>query len=137
MPKVYTGKVVIPGNKIDEYIKMLMEAEKEREPFVRYASELNQAFVEHLFREGYSGRTVDKHSSIVHWFIDFLARHTDVWKFEEVTIGIANTHFKKWFGGKIVCSYTQDDVRVALTKFFKFLAEEKGIVNEKVLKGLR
>ncbi len=33
MAKVYTGKVMIPGDKIEEYFKIMAEAEKKREPF--------------------------------------------------------------------------------------------------------
>jgi hypothetical protein len=34
MPKVFTGKVIIPGDKIDEYLEMLEKAEEKRKPFV-------------------------------------------------------------------------------------------------------
>lgn len=137
MVKVYTGKVVIPGDMLEEYIKALQKAEKERAPFVRYANRLNNEFVKYLFRNGFSKKTVTKHSSIVGTFIDFLAHQTDVWKFEDVTKGIVNTHFKLWYRRKVWSNYTPDDLRVALKKFFVFLAEEKCIVNERVLKGLR
>jgi len=40
MAKVYTGKVAIPGDKIQEYLKLLEEAEKEREPFRRQLVQL-------------------------------------------------------------------------------------------------
>jgi hypothetical protein len=33
MTKVYTGKVMIPGDKIQEYFKIMAEAEKQRETF--------------------------------------------------------------------------------------------------------
>jgi len=32
MPQVFTGKVIIPGDKINEYFKIMEQAEKEREP---------------------------------------------------------------------------------------------------------
>ena len=35
MAKVYTGKVAIPGDKIEEYFRLVEEAEKKREPFCR------------------------------------------------------------------------------------------------------
>ena len=33
MAKVYNGKVMIPGDKIEQYLKIMAEAEKKREPF--------------------------------------------------------------------------------------------------------
>jgi len=42
MAKVYTGKVIIPGDKIEEYFKIMTEAEKQREPFRQYLLGLNQ-----------------------------------------------------------------------------------------------
>jgi hypothetical protein len=32
MAKVYTGRVTIPGDKIDEYFALMKQAEQEREP---------------------------------------------------------------------------------------------------------
>jgi hypothetical protein len=36
MAKVYTGKVMIPGDKLDEYFQILKETEEKREPFRKY-----------------------------------------------------------------------------------------------------
>ena len=44
MPKVYMGKVVIPGDQIEAYFKALAEAEKAREPFRNHLQGLNQDF---------------------------------------------------------------------------------------------
>jgi len=33
MAKVYNGRVMIPGDKIEQYLKIMAEAEKKREPF--------------------------------------------------------------------------------------------------------
>jgi hypothetical protein len=49
---------------------------------------------------------------------------------------MVNTHFKQWWKRKVWDSTTPDQLKVALKKFFTFLAAEKGIVNEKVLKAL-
>jgi FAD/FMN-containing dehydrogenase len=59
MPKVFTGKVVIPAEHLDEYLEALARAEKEREPFRAYLTTLLGEFVEHL-AERYSDRTVNK-----------------------------------------------------------------------------
>lgn len=137
MARVFQGKVMIPGDKLEEYFKFLKEAEKAREPFVNYLESLNGEFAEHLITKGMSKRTAGKHASTIDLFIDFLARYTDVEKIEDITRGIANTHFKKWYRRKVWGSYNPDDLRTALRKFFAFLKEEKNINNRLVLKSLR
>jgi hypothetical protein len=45
---------------------------------------------------------------------------------------IANSYFRKWYMSKIGdCS--ESELKSAIKKFFQFLAEKKGIRNEKVL----
>lgn len=136
MAKVYTGKVIIPGDKIDEFFKVMQEAEEKREPFRQSLLSLNQEFY-HFLQAKYSERTARKHASIVELFIDFICRQTDVERIEEITRGMVNTHFKKWWKRKVWDSTTPDELRVALKKFFVFLSEEKNIVNEKALKALQ
>ncbi|MBW2030863.1 MAG: hypothetical protein JRH06_11400 [Deltaproteobacteria bacterium] len=136
MAKVYTGKVMIPGDKIEEYFKIMAEAEKQREPFRQNLLQLNQEFYEYL-QSKFSHRTALKHSSIVDLFVEFICRQTDVEKIEDITRGMVNTHFKNWWRRKVWDSTRPDELRVALRKFFVFLAEEKGIVNEKALKALQ
>jgi len=135
MAKVYTGKVIIPGDKIEEYFKIMAEAEKQREPFRQYLLGLNQEFRESL-QSKFSARTARQHSSIVELFVDFICRQTDAEQIEDITRGMVNTHFKNWWRRKVWDSTTPDQLRVALRKFFVFLGEEKGIVNEKALKAL-
>ena len=135
MAKVYTGKVAIPGDKVEEYFRLMEEAEKLREPFRRQLAELNAAFYEHLLAK-YSERTARKHSTIIDLFIEFICRQTDVEHIEEITQGMVNTHFRQWWKRKVLDSTTPDQLRVALKKVFTFLATDKGIVNEKALKGL-
>ena len=136
MAKVYTGKVMIPGDKLDEYFKLLKEAEEKREPFRQYMLSLNQEFEDYLSSR-FSERTVRKHTSIVSLFIDFICKQTDVESLEEITRGMVNTHFKKWWKRKVWDSTTPNELRVALKKFFQFLASEKQIENEKAMKGLQ
>lgn len=136
MAKVFTGRVMIPGDKIEEYFKIMAESEKEREPFRQHLLGLNQEFRESLHSK-FSTRTARQHSSVVELFADFICRQTDVQKIEDITKGMVNTHFKNWWKRKVWDSTTPDQLRVALRKFFVFLAEEKGIVNEKALKALR
>jgi site-specific recombinase XerD len=135
MAKVYTGKVMIPGDKIEEYIRIMAEAENQRKPFRQYVLGLNEEFYEFL-QSKFSQRTARKHSSIVELFVDFICRQTDVEKIEDITRGMVNIHFKNWWKRKVWDSTTPDELRVALRKFFVFLAEKKGITNEKALKAL-
>ena len=48
MAKVFTGKVIIPGDKIDEYFALLKEAENRRAPFKNQLKALNEEFYESL-----------------------------------------------------------------------------------------
>jgi site-specific recombinase XerD len=136
MAKVFTGRVVIPGDKIEEYFQAMAAAEEARRPFRKYLEGLNEEFYEHLTRK-FSERTARKHAGIIDMFIEFVVRQTDVESIEEITRGIVNTHFRKWYKHKVWDSATESDLKVAVRKFFTFLSEEKGITNEKVLKGLR
>lgn len=86
MSKVYTGKVMIPGDKLDEYFKFLENAEKKREPFRQSLLQLNDDFADYL-SERFSEKTVRKHTSIVDLFIEFICRQTDVEAIEEITRG--------------------------------------------------
>lgn len=136
MAKVFTGRVIIPGDKIQEYFQAMAAAEEARRPFREYLEGLNQEFAEHLAQK-FSDRTVKKHAGIVAMFIEFVVSQTDVESIEEITRGIANTHFQKWYKRKVWDSTTPDDRKVALRKFFTFLSQERGITNEKVLSGLK
>ena len=125
---------MIPGDKLDEYFQFLENAEKKREPFRQSLLQLNDDFADYL-SERFSEKTVRKHTSIVDLFIEFICRQTDV-DIEEITRGMVNTHFKKWWKRKVWDSTTPDQLRVTLKKFFNYLVTEKNIVNEKVLKAL-
>src|SRR3989338_3127978 len=133
MVNVFTGKVSISGDKIEEYFALMEAAEKAREPFVQYMNKFNLEFADHLSKHGFADKTIAKHTTIIDIFIDFLARYTDVEKVEDVTKGMANTYFKQWYKRKVIDSTTSDEIRVAITKFFTFLSEEKNIVNQNVL----
>jgi site-specific recombinase XerD len=136
MAKVYTGKVIIPGDRMDEFFKVMQKAEEKRKPFRQSLLDMNQEFHQFLLIK-YSERTARKHASIVEVFIDFICRQTDVKRIEEITRGMVNTHFKKWWKRKVWDSTTYDELEVALRKFFLFLSREKNIVNEKALKALQ
>jgi len=136
MPKVFTGKVVIPGDQLEAYIQALEATEKAREPFRQYMNALNAEFAEYLSAK-YVLKTVRKHTGIVDMFIEFICRQTDVEKLEEITRGMVNSHFRSWYKKKVWDSATDSDLRVALRKFFQFLSTEKGITLQKVLDALK
>jgi site-specific recombinase XerD len=136
MAKVYTGKIAIPGERIGEFVAAMEAAEKAREPFRQSLVALNEEFHAHLV-ERFSERTARKHSSIVELFIEFLCRQTDAGAIDEITRGMVNTHFRAWYKRKVWDSATPNDLRVALKKFFEFLASEKGIEHPKILQALR
>ena len=136
MPRVFTGKVSIPGDKIEEFLQAAVEAEQARAPFREYLEGLQQEFEEHLSAK-YGRKTVRKHADIVWLFIQFLCNYTDVEEIEEITRGMVNTHFRRWYKRKVLDAATADDLRVALKRFFQFLATEKGIQNPKVSESLK
>lgn len=134
MSRVFTGKVVIPGDKIQEGLQVMKEAEKERAPFVEMAERTLEAFIDHLQNEkGLSRATVRRHVAVIEMFNEFLARQTDVWAYAEVIRGVANTHFKAWYKRKVWGGPTLDPLPVSIRTFFEFLAEKKRIRNEGVL----
>jgi site-specific recombinase XerD len=135
MSKVFTGRVSIPGDKLQEYFELMKAAEEERAPFREHLMTLQADFYEHL-AERYSDHTARKHASIVEMFVEFICRYTDVQDVSEITRGMVNSHFRAWWKRKVWDSSTPDDLRVALKKFFTFLASEKGMVNENALKAL-
>ena len=136
MAKVFKGKIAIPGDKIDEFFKAMEQAEKEKQPFKDSLVKLNEEFENYLAKK-YTKATVRKHSTVVDLFIHFICRHTDVKKLEEVTRGMVNSEFRTWWKRKVWDSTSDNQIKIALKKFFNFLAEEKNIVNEKVLKALK
>ena len=131
MAKVFTGKVLISGDEIKDYLQLMKQAEKEKEPFREMLDRFNQEFEAYL-TEQFSVKTARKHSRKTALFIDFLCWNTDVKSIDEITKGIANSYFRKWYMSKIGdCS--ESELKSAIKKFFQFLAEKKGIRNEKVL----
>ena len=136
MPQVFTGKVAIPGDQIETYLAALAEAQEARRPFRQSLEGLRAEFEQHLAAR-YSRKTVRKHAQIVALFVDFLCEYSDVATIEEITRGMANSAFRHWYKRKVLDAATPDDLRVALKRFFQFLATEKGIHNPKVLASLQ
>ena len=135
MPKVFTGKIIMPASKINEYLNVLEGAERETERFRDYLSNLSKEFEEHLLSTR-SPRTANKHATIIGLFIDFLCYNTDVRRLEDITRGIANSYFRRWYISK-VGDCTESELKTAVKKFFEYLANERGIVNEQVLESFK
>jgi len=136
MPEVFTGKVLIPGDQIDAYLAAMMAAEEARAPFREMREGMNGEFGVSLEKK-YSRKTMRKHTSIVDLFIIFLTDYTDVERLEDVTRGMVNSQFRRWYQRKVLDRMDADETRVALRKFFQFLDQEKGIHNPKALEALR
>jgi hypothetical protein len=128
--------VLIPGDQIDAYLAARQAAEDARAPFRTQLEELNAAFGGALAKH-YSRKTVRKHTGIIDLFIIFLCDYTDVERLEDVTRGMVNSHFRRWYRGKVLDRMDPDEIRVALKKFFGFLDREAGIHNPKALEALR
>jgi site-specific recombinase XerD len=136
MAKVFTGKIAIPGDQIDQYLQAIEAAEAARLPFRQSLEQLNQEFAEFLATK-YVPKTVRKHTNIVDLFIHFICGYTDVENLEELTKGMVNSHFRSWYKRKVLDSATESELRVALRKFFQFLDTEKGQTYHKVLDALK
>jgi hypothetical protein len=136
MAEVYSGKVLIPGDQIDAYLAARQAAEEARAPFRAQLEELNAAFGTALAKQ-YGRKTVRKHTGIVELFIIFLCDYTNVERLEDVTRGMVNSHFRRWYRSKVLDRMDPDEIRVALKKFFGFLDREAGIHNPKALEALR
>jgi hypothetical protein len=117
MPKVFTGKVVIRGDQLDDYLQALEVEEKAKAPFRQYMNTLNAEFASYLAAK-YVNKTVNKHTGIVDMFVEFICRHTDVEQVEEITRGMVNSHFRSWYKKKVWDSATDNDLRVARAKVF-------------------
>ena len=77
-----------------------------------------------------------QHTAIIALFVEFICWQTDVQRFEEITRGMANSAFRHWYQRK-VGDRTESELKTAVRKFFQFLAVEKGVRNEAVLKSLQ
>ena len=63
----------------------------------------------------------------------YLTQYTDADDFATVRKGAVNTEFFRWYRRKVLHRLDQASLKSTTKKFFKFLAEQKGIYNERVL----
>jgi site-specific recombinase XerD len=131
MPKVIVGDTEFES--IDEYIAALKAWEEFRAPFKVQAEALAEEFIDSLHKQGLSKRTINKHQMNIEIFIVYLKQYTDADDFATVRKGMVNTEFFQWYRRKVLDRCDPASLKSTTRKFFKFLAEEKGIYNEKVL----
>ena len=133
MARVFRGKIAIPGDQMEAYFEALGQFENEKAPIRTQLEQCAGDFARALAQQ-YAPQTVRKHMAIITLFIDFVCWDTDVRRIEEITRGIANSAFRQWYLRK-VGDRTESELKTAIKKFFQFLAQEKGIRNEAVLKN--
>ena len=118
---------------IEDYLAAMKAWERYRAPFKAQAEELVDEFTEYLRDQGLSQGTVRKHGQNIGIFIVYLTQYTDADSFATVGRGVVNTNFFRWYRRKVLNRLDQASLKSSAKKFFKFLAEQKGIYNEKVL----
>ncbi len=135
MPRVQTGNVTIPGEHLNDYLQALEEATVARAAFRSTLKGYTTEVARHLATK-YTQRTVRKHTAIIALLSDFLCDYTDVQRIEDVTRGMVNSQFRRWYKDKVWDQTDAQDLRVALKKFFQFLDQHKGIRNPTALAAL-
>ena len=131
MTKVRAGNVEFES--IDDYLAAMEAWEEHRAPFKAQAEALADEFIKDLRRQGLSERTIRKHGQNIEIFIVYLTQYTDADDFATVRKGVVNTEFFRWHRRKVLARLDQASLKSTTKKFFQFLAERKGIYNEKVL----
>ena len=135
MAQVFHGKIALPGDQMEAYFQALGQFEKDKEPLRTQLERCAHDFTQALAQQ-YTPKTIRKHAQILALFIDFVCCDTDVRRIDEITRGIANSHFRQWYQRK-VGDRTESELKTTIKKFFHFLAAEKGIKNEAVLKSFQ
>ena len=77
-------------------------------------------------------RTIRKHSANIGLLIDFLCFDCRVRDMDDITAGMVNSGFRRWHSSK-VGDATESELKASVRKFFRFLEQEKGFTNRKVL----
>jgi len=131
MPKVIVGNLEFAS--IEDYLAALEAWEEARAPFKAQAEVLADEFVDYLREQGLSKGTISKHGKNIEMFIVYLTQYTDADDLATVRKGVVNTEFFRWHRRKVLDRCDPASLESTTRKFFKFLAEKKGIYNEKVL----
>mgnify|MGYP002642004089 CR=1 FL=1 len=104
-------------------------------PFREQMEELNKNFTQAI-EEKYSKRTAEKHYQVIDLFIDFICWDMQVSRFEDITRGMANSYFRRWYISKIG-DRTESELKTSIKKFFLYLHENEGLTSETVLKSFK
>ena len=137
MARIVNKRSVAVGPRaVDEYLERLEKHEIARADFRRSLQKLNGDFLRSIATR-YTRRTVQKHRFILGCFTDYLCDYTDVNSLDEVTKGMVNSGFRRWYKSKVWDSTEAHELRTSLSKSFRFLAENKDVRNEKVLAALK
>ena len=131
MPKIIAGGREFDS--IEEYMATLKTWEEFRAPFKAQAEASADEFIDYLHEQGLSRRTINKHRANMEIFIVYLTQYTDADDLATVRKGTVNTEFFRWYRRKVLNRCDPASLKSSTKKFFKFLAEEKGIYNDKVL----
>ena len=131
MPKVIVGDIEFDS--IEDYMAALKAWEEFRAPFKAQAEALADEFVDYLHEQGLSRRTINKHRMNIEIFVVYPTQYTDADDFATVRKGAVNTEFFQWYRRKVLKRCDPASLKSSTKKFFKFLAEEKGIYNDRVL----
>ncbi len=135
MARVVTGRVEIPGDQLPAYFQALEDLEHAKAPLRSQLEQFTREF-EHYLQRTVSAKTARKHALVIELFIDFVCWQTDVYRIDEITRGIANSYFRRWYRSKTGAG-SDSELKTAVKKFFQFLDKEKGITNEAVLKSFQ
>jgi hypothetical protein len=117
MARVFRGKIAMPGNPMEAYCQALEQFEHEKEPLRKQLQCYLHDFTRMLARQ-YTPKTVRKHAQILAFFIDFVCWDTDVGRIEDITRGIANSHFRQWYQRK-VGDRTESELKTTIQRFFQ------------------
>lgn len=118
---------------IEHFKAALDEREHRRAPFREQADSLFEEFLDFLKKKGLSARTVQNHSLNLQALIGYLVDYTEEEDFARIGKGNVRTNFFRWYRRKVLGPFDQGSLEASTKKFFRFLADEKGIWNEKVL----
>ena len=131
MTRVIVGDIEFES--LEDYSAALQAWEEHRAPFKAQAEALVNEFIDYLYDQDLSERTIRKHGRNIGVFIVYLTQYTGANDFATVRKGVVNTNFFRWYRRKALVRLDQASLKSTTKKFFKFLDEEKGIYNERVL----
>lgn len=97
---------------------------------------LQKKFKEHLLSKDLSQRTVNKQIGIVSRFVDYICFDCDLKKMDNISVGMANSHFRKWHLSKIRDA-TSGQLTTVIGGFFLYLYDELNIRNERVVQSFK